>query len=182
VKISLNIAVRQLVEHTLRSGDLNFEFLGPGRSIEAIRAHQKIQKSRPEHYQAEVPVSYQLETDQFTLTVGGRVDGIYGPSGLDKTDRVIIDEIKTTTRELSYYDQNENPLHWGQAKSYGYLYALENSLDDIDIQLTYHQIDTAETRQFKRRYSTKEREVFFSGSRCPISEMGPYAITMSSTA
>jgi DNA excision repair protein ERCC-2 len=161
VKIGLNIAVRQLVEHTLRSGDLNFEFLGPGRSIEAIRAHQKIQRSRPEHYLAEVPVSYQLETDQFILTVGGRVDGIYGFSGLDKTERVIIDEIKTTTRELSYYDQNENPLHWGQAKSYGYLYALENGLDDIDIQLTYYQIDTAETRQFKRRYPTKELEVFF---------------------
>ncbi len=161
MKISLNVAVRQLVEHTLRSGDLNFEFLGSARSIEAIRAHQKIQRSRPEHYLAEVPVSFQLETDEFILTVGGRVDGIYGLSGQDKSDRVIIDEIKTTTRELDYYDQNQNPLHWGQAKSYGYLYALENGLDDVDIQLTYYQIDTAETRQFKRRYSTKELEAFF---------------------
>jgi DNA excision repair protein ERCC-2 len=161
VKLILNIAVRQLVEHILRSGDLNLEFLGSVRSLEAIRAHQKIQRSRPEHYLAEVPVSYQHETDQFILTVGGRIDGVYGPSGPDNTNRVTVDEIKTTTRELSYYDQNENPMHWGQAKSYGYLYALENSLGDIDIQLTYYQIDSGEKRQFKRRYATKELEDFF---------------------
>jgi DNA excision repair protein ERCC-2 len=161
VKINLNIAVRELVEHTLRSGDLGFEFLGPSRALDAIRAHQKIQKSRPEHYVAEVPVAYQHETEQFILTIGGRIDGVYDRCRQDKTERVTIEEIKTTTRELAYYDREENPVHWGQAKSYGYLYAIENGLDDLDIQLTYYQLDSGETRQFKRRYATPALKVFF---------------------
>jgi DNA excision repair protein ERCC-2 len=161
LKIKLNIAVRQLVEHTLRSGDLNFEFLGAGRMIDAIRVHQKVQKSRPEHYLAEVPVSHRLETDQFILTVSGRIDGVYEPSGPTTTERITIDEIKTTTRDLSHYDPYQDPLHWGQAKVYGFLYAHENSVNDLDIQLTYFQIDTGETRQFKHRFSIEALEDFF---------------------
>lgn len=39
----LHIAVRELVDFVLRSGDLQREFSGPSRAVEAIRAHQRIQ-------------------------------------------------------------------------------------------------------------------------------------------
>ena len=65
----LKIAVRDLVEHVLRSGDLEFDFTGSIRSLEAIRTHQKIQKSRPENYHPEVPVTHKVETDRFSIAL-----------------------------------------------------------------------------------------------------------------
>ncbi len=91
MKKSLNIAVRDIVAHVLRSGDLTFEFLSSTRPADAIRIHQKIQQSRPESYTPEVAVSHQIETDHFNLTVGGRIDGVY-----NEPNRVLIEEIKTT--------------------------------------------------------------------------------------
>ena len=89
-----------------------FEFLGSSRPAEAIRAHQKIQNSRPATYQPEVSISHQVETDRFRLIIGGRIDGVYaGP------DRTIIEEIKTTTRNPAYFEKNQQPAHWAQVKT-----------------------------------------------------------------
>jgi len=82
--------VRELIEHVFRSGDLVFEFRGSSRPVEAIRAHQKIQNSRPDTYQPEVSISHQVETDRLRLIIGGRIDGVYA-----EPDRTIIEEIKT---------------------------------------------------------------------------------------
>ena len=155
-KTELRIAVRVLVEHVLRSGDLELEFMRSSRPVEAIRAHQKIQKSRPDNYRAEFSLSHQFVTDQFVLTIGGRVDGIF-----DDPDRVVIEEIKTTTRNLDYYEQNENPLHWAQVKIYAYIYATQSTLAKIDAQLTYYHLDSGEMREIRRSYTTAELEVFF---------------------
>ena len=93
LKTKLKIAVRTLIEHVLRAGDLKLEFLSSSRPVEAIRAHQKIQKSRPENYIFEVPVTYQWETDRFLLEINGRIDGVYCLGDGKNQDRVIVDEI-----------------------------------------------------------------------------------------
>ncbi len=156
MKRELKIAVRELIEHVLRSGDLVFEFLGSSRPVEAIRAHQKIQNSRPDTYQPEVSISYQVETDRFRLNISGRIDGVY-----TEPDRTIIEEIKTTARNPDYFEKNENPVHWGQVKTYAYLYGNARGLDEIITQLTYYRIDSGEIREIKRTFSITELEVFF---------------------
>ena len=133
-----------------------YEFLSGSRPLEAIRIHQKIQQSRPENYTAEVPVSIQVDSKLFTLTVSGRIDGIY----LD-SDRIMIEEIKTTTRSLDYFNQYKDPLHWGQLKCYAYIYARDQNLSDVDTQLIYYRIDTGDSREFKQHYTLNELERFF---------------------
>ena len=156
VKKSLKIAVREIVAHVLRRGDLVYEFLSSTRPIDAIRIHQKIQQSRPEHYTPEVNVSHQVETKLFTLTIGGRIDGVY-----HNLNRVLIEEIKTTTRSLEYYESNKDPLHWGQVKCYAYIYARKHNLNEIGTQLTYYQADTGDIRKFEQQFTLKELEDFF---------------------
>jgi DNA excision repair protein ERCC-2 len=156
LKKTLKIAVRDLVAHVLRSGDLSFEFLSSARPVDAIRIHQKIQQSRPANYSAEVAVSHLIETELFKLTIGGRVDGIYRDS-----DDVLIEEIKTTTRNLNYFEDHENPIHWGQVKAYAYIYALDQDLGALDAQLTYYQVDTGEIRNFKKHFKLTDLEAFF---------------------
>jgi DNA excision repair protein ERCC-2 len=156
LKKSLKIAVRDIVAHRLRTGDLVFEFLSSSRPVDAIRIHQKIQQSRPENYTPEVAVSHRIETELFTLTVGGRIDGVYL-----EPDRALIEEIKTTTRSLEHYVNNKDPLHWGQVKCYAYIYAKEHNLSEIGTQLTYYQVDSGEIRQFEQQFTSIELESFF---------------------
>ena len=154
--ISLKIAVRDLVAHVLRSGDLAFEFSSSARPVEGIRIHQKIQQSRPDDYQAEVAVSCSIDTELFTLTIGGRIDGIYPNS-----NPVLIEEIKTTSRSLDYHQNHENPIHWGQVKAYAYIFAADHNLDAIDAHLTYYQLDTKKIRSIPKHYKFDELELFF---------------------
>jgi DNA excision repair protein ERCC-2 len=156
LKKSLKIAVRDIVAHRLRTGDLVFEFLSSSRPVDAIRIHQKIQQSRPENYTPEVAVSHRIETELFTLTVGGRIDGVYL-----EPDRALIEEIKTTTRSLEHYVNNKDPIHWGQVKCYAYIYAKEHNLSEIGTQLTYYQVDSGEIRQFEQQFTSIELESFF---------------------
>ncbi len=154
MKQTLQVAVRTLVEHAFRSGDLEHIFLGASRAIEGIRAHQQIQQSRPDTYTPEVAVSHRVETDRFVLVVGGRIDGVYRDS-----DRIVIDEIKSTLREPA---DGEDPVHWGQAKCYAYLYAQSHHVQTIDVQLTYYRLDTGRIREIQKSFSIVELEDFFN--------------------
>ena len=156
MKSELKIAVRELIEHVFRSGDLLFEFLGSSHPVEGIRAHQKIQNSRPDTYQPEVSISHQVETDRFRLIIGGRIDGVY-----TEPNRTIIEEIKTTTRNPDYFEKNQSPIHWAQVKTYAYIYGRQQGLEEIMTQLTYYQIDSGEVRKFKHTFGILELEIFF---------------------
>ncbi len=148
--------MRALVEHMLRSGDLVLEFSPGSRQVEGIYAHQKVQRSRPAEYSKEVTVSHQLETEDFILDIGGRIDGVY-----EYPDRVIIEEIKSTTRNLEVVEQAENQRHWGQLKVYAYFYANRHQSKEIEVRLTYYQIDTAETLELNRKFTYSELDTFF---------------------
>ncbi|MFQ5485489.1 MAG: DEAD/DEAH box helicase, partial [Desulfobacterales bacterium] len=156
MKTKQTIGVNQLVEHILRSGDLEHDFIGSHHADKGIRAHQKIQKSRPGYYLPEVPVSHMVETESMELIIRGRIDGLF-----PDTEPVTIEEIKTTTRPLDQISSTENPLHWGQLKTYGYLYAIENRLDEIKLRLTYHQVETGEVKELQNTFSTSNLKLFF---------------------
>ncbi len=150
------ISIRSLVEFVLMSGDLDSRFTGSSRALEGTRAHQKIQKSYGDEYTPEVTLKYSFEYESYNMTVQGRADGI-----LIEENNVVVDEIKSTTIPLDLLDENKNLTHWGQAKCYGYIYAKEKNLKVIDIQLTYYNLDTDETKKFRKSFNFEELEVFF---------------------
>jgi DNA excision repair protein ERCC-2 len=104
-----------------------------------------------------VSISHQVETDRFRLIIGGRIDGVY-----TEPNRTLIEEIKTTTRNPDYFQKNEQPVHWGQIKTYAYIYASAQGLDEISTQLIYYQIDTAEVCEVQRTFGISELETFFN--------------------
>jgi DNA excision repair protein ERCC-2 len=167
MKIQLAVGVRELVEHVLRSGDLVMEFTGSSRAAEAVRIHQRIQYSRPDGYMPEVSVSRRVETDDFVLVIGGRIDGVFTGPGTP-----VVEEIKTTRRSLEESVRSENPLHWGQAKAYAFLYGVDRGLGDIEVQLTYARLDTGATREVRRRFTLAELAAFFFRTGGVLSQMG----------
>lgn len=158
VKEKIKISVRDMVEFILRCGDLNDEFLGSSnlRALEGTKIHKKIQSSKGENYKKEVTLRYEREFDEFIIVVEGRADGIIVDDG-----NVTIDEIKTTSANIDEIDENYNPLHLAQAKCYAYIYSIQNSLNMIDIQLTYYQVDNGDMKFLRYTYSLDELKIFF---------------------
>jgi len=85
------ISVRDLIQFVLRQGDLGGEreFVGSDRALAGIRGHQKIQRSRPSGYLTELPVEHRVETEEFTLHIRGRIDGL-----LITSEQVLLEEIR----------------------------------------------------------------------------------------
>jgi DNA excision repair protein ERCC-2 len=150
------ISVRDLVEFVLRQGDLGGEreFVGSDRALAGIRGHQKIQRSRPTGYLTELPVEYRVETEDFTLQIRGRIDGL-----LIASEQVLLEEIKTVQ---GTWDHKADPLHWAQAKFYAFMHAQENGLKELVLQLVYLELPAGKVTEFRQKLSFTELSDFFA--------------------
>ena len=110
------ISVHDLVEFVLRQGDLGGEreFVVSDRALAGIRGHQKIQCSRPTGYLTGLPVEYRVETNEFTLQIRGRVDGL-----LITSQQVLLEEIKAVQ---GTWEHEADPLHWAHGKFYAFIH------------------------------------------------------------
>lgn len=156
MKREINISVRNLVEYVMRSGDIDNQFRSMSRALEGTYAHQRVQKTYDKNDLSEVVLKYKLEYMKFKFKLEGRADGI-----LFRDNKVIIDEIKSTTRDLESIDENLNSRHWAQAICYGYFYAKQNALDHLIIQLSYFHLETEKLKKFTRAMHFYEMETFF---------------------
>lgn len=152
----LKISIRSLVEFILRSGDIDSGFMSMNRALEGSRAHRRLQKSYGDDYKAEVTLKKAIEFEAYSLVLEGRADGIF-----IEDENVVIDEIKSVTQPLEFIDEDYDLRHWAQAKCYGYIYAEENNLENIIIQLTYIHLETDEVKKFRKSFHIKELESFF---------------------
>ena len=152
----VRLAVRQLVEFLLQSGDIDSRFSGFDRANEGARIHRQLQKQAGEGYRPEVPLSGIREVDGIRYTVEGRADGIFeDPEGC-----VVIDEIKTTGVPDQEITPDLNFCHWAQGMVYGAIYAAQNDLPKTAVRLTYYQINTDKIFYFTRKFSSQELEKF----------------------
>ena len=154
----VKISVRNLVEFILREGDIDNRTAGSmerDAMLQGSRIHRKIQRRMGSAYCAEVLLKIQCPCDGFTLQVEGRADGIMAEEG-----KTVIDEIKGVMREL---EQVREPVgvHLAQAKCYAYIYASQNGLEEIDVQMTYCNLETEEIKRFRQQYQLEELEHWF---------------------
>jgi Rad3-related DNA helicase len=156
-----SISVRNLVEFVYRSGDLDLRFQGKSKMVDGMKVHQMIQKSQGADYLPEVTLQHvhHFEDSQtgepVALKIAGRADGI-----LKTAEGYTIDEIKGVSRELETIDADTYPVHWAQAKYYGFMYAQLNDLDRITIQLTYANLDSQEVKRIRRDFTYDALEAF----------------------
>ena len=161
----VKVPVRAAVELILKNGDIDsgaaeaniFDIATNNAAVLGGKAHRKIQKAKFEGYKSEVHMSceFTFEPYGFILSLGGRADGVFADGGI-----VCIDEIKSTLAPLSSID-GEDKIHWGQAMCYAYMYIKENGGEhSINAQLTYFQLETEETKVYKKSFDFAELENF----------------------
>lgn len=155
----VRLAVRQLVEFLLRTGDIDSRFSGFDRANEGARIHRRLQKEAGDGYEAEVFLSETRAVQGISYTVEGRADGIFSD-----TDGVpVIDEIKTTAVPSDEITEDLNPCHWAQGMVYAAIYGRQHALPRLRVRLTYYQIDEDRLLRFVRAFAWEELDAFFGG-------------------
>lgn len=153
----IRISVRNLVEFILRSGDLDNRIAGTDKDAMLLggKIHRKIQRQMGADYHAEVALKYEIPCRGFILRLEGRADGIMKtPHG------IVIDEIKGVLKELDLIKEPSG-VHLAQAKCYAYIYASQNGLDEIGVQMTYCNMETEEIKRFQSVYTFPDLEEWF---------------------
>ena len=183
----INISVRGLVEFILRHGDIDNRrksAQGPEVMLEGANIHRMIQRRMGANYHAEYYLKHIIRRSEYVVTIDGRADGIIIPSeweeyiqnaeevqdtsvatinevpdkAIDK--KIIIDEIKTTYRDLEYIKEPE-PVHLAQAKCYAFIFAHDNHIPYITVRMTYCNTETHEIRYFDSDYTYDEIREWF---------------------
>ena len=62
--------------------------------------------------------------------------------------------------------EDMNPCHWAQGMVYGAIYAAQQSLPELNVRLTYYQIDTDQIIRFIRRFTQQELDEFLDKLLC----------------
>jgi DNA excision repair protein ERCC-2 len=163
----IQVSIRSLVEYVFTSGSIDIRFRTSLSMTEGTKAHQKLQSAYREQDLKEVPLKTQLEWNGYQYEIDGRCDGILFDENI-----VTIDEIKSTSLDLSAIPETGYPVHWAQAKFYAYIYSNKESLDEIKVQLTYYQIVTEEIKRLTLSFTSSELESFVFDT---ISQFAPFA-------
>ena len=154
-KTQLHISVRNLVEFIFREGDIDNragKIQSADAMLEGTRIHRKIQKSKDKNYQAEVPLNYVVHNPLFDLTIEGRADGIFTEENENGEELVFIDEIKGMYKKVLLMEESVF-VHKAQAMCYAFIFAYDNELSNIGVQMTYCNLETEETKYFREIYT-----------------------------
>ena len=153
----IRISVRNLAEFILRSGDIDNRIAGMDKDAMLMggKIHRKIQRQMGAGYHAEVSLKHEILCRGFILSVEGRADGI-----METADGIVVDEIKGIYKELEFLKEPV-PVHLAQAMCYAYIYANQQGLSDIGVQMTYCNLETEEIKRFQNVYPYEELERWF---------------------
>lgn len=152
----ITLSVRTLVEFVYSSGDIDSRFFSMERAQEGSRIHRMLQKTSKDPYDAEVFFKHTCDYKDITFTIEGRADGI-----IKRDNEIIIDEIKTVTIPLEQIEIDYKDVHWAQAMCYAYFYCLQEKRSDIQVQLTYYQVEFETMKQFIKSFDVDELASFY---------------------
>lgn len=161
--MQVRVSVRNFIEFLLRSGDIDNRHGGMKEKeamTEGSRLHRKIQGKMGPEYQAEVSLRHSVLWKEMELTIEGRADGIITP--YEEEQPVVVDEIKCVYRRLNRITEPVL-VHMAQAKIYAYIYAKQNNLSQIQVRISYCNIETEEMKYFHEDFSFHNLENWFLG-------------------
>lgn len=155
--MEIKTSVREIVELIYGSGDLISEGSLMKRAEEGTIIHKEHQSKYKETDQSEVYVDYNEENEKYTLFISGRIDGV-----IKRGNKTIIEEIKSTTKDLDSLDETTTPAHLAQAKFYAYFYGIKNNRRVLNIRLTYIHVESRSIKEINFKYTIEDLKNFFN--------------------
>ncbi len=151
----IKIGIKELAIFACQTGNLTNEFFSNRDLENGTIIHRMIQKNYNDESQKEVYIKKQITYYQDEITLHGFIDGV-----LKIDDEIIIEEIKSTLKELDELDPFERMEYIAQLKIYGYLYALEHEMEQIHLRLTFVSTIDYETKCFDYVIKVDDLEEF----------------------
>ncbi|QHT48296.1 ATP-dependent DNA helicase [Bacillus sp. SB49] len=151
----MTISVRDLVSYVYRTGSIDERFQSNTALVEGTAIHQEVQKTYRDGDEKELFLQHEFQQEGIVLLVQGRCDGL-----LQREDGPVVDEIKSTARELEELDEDTHPVYWAQAKGYAFMYMHDHHLNHIVVQLTYVQKKTKDKKRMRRTFRYEELKAF----------------------
>ena len=149
------IAVKELAYFICQSGNLTTEFFSNHDLEAGKKAHEYHQNRYNEASKKEVYVKSEITYGTSTYLLHGFIDGV-----LNVDNKIIIEEIKSTLLDLEEITLDYHAEHLAQLKIYGYLYAINNNMSEVNLRLTYLSAIDYTPKAFELIISTNELEEF----------------------
>jgi DNA excision repair protein ERCC-2 len=153
----LALSVGELVAFCHRRGDIDHRFRPSPTGEQGVAGHQRVYRRRGDSYHSEYPVEYRYRRDGLRLLLRGRADGYDPVAGL-------VEEIKTCRVNPAQIPASVSATHLAQARIYAAIIAIDRDLPELDVQLTWLNIDNGEEAPLLQRYSRAELEAFLADS------------------
>ncbi|MBS0946762.1 ATP-dependent DNA helicase [Levilactobacillus brevis] len=155
--MTIKLGVRELVEFTLRTGDLSATSGSQNTAQLGARIHRRLQKQRDSNYQKEYYLELPLTLNNQDYLLHGRADGVT----LSDT-HATIEEIKTSETVFDQLKDNTLTLYWAQVKLYAHLLMQKfPALEQVTLTLTYFQTNTETTTQTEQVITKEAAKTFF---------------------
>ena len=152
-----SVSVRELAEFCYRSGDIDYRFTPSPTSAQGIEGHQHVSRKRPDSWCSEFPVEYLYVLGEWQLQVRGRADGYDASRG-------IVEEIKTCRVNPGSIPESVTQVHLAQARLYAAIIAHSESCEQLEVRLTWFNIDSEEEWSTDFVYSAVELAEFLCES------------------
>jgi DNA excision repair protein ERCC-2 len=158
IPVVFQTSVRELVAFVHRTGGLagTGAFRASDRALEGGRAHRRVQNRRTGDYEAEVPVEWKAIRGSVDLTLSGRIDGLRATHSPP-----VVEEIKSVDR---FWDGAGDPLHLAQLKIYAAILAIQRNWAEVELHLTYLNLETDGETVLPFRLTRAELEEFFEST------------------
>ncbi|WP_461213767.1 ATP-dependent DNA helicase [Lacticaseibacillus sp. GG6-2] len=161
------IGVREFVEFTVRTGDLNpITTNSNNTALIGAKIHRRLQSAYDDTYAKEVYLQQRVQVNNQDYVIDGRADGVQ-----TTTDGVVVEEIKTSARSWDQLTQNTKDRYWAQARVYGHFLCVDRDLDAITLDLVYYQTSNDAVTRFSETHSAEELSVMFDDL---LSEFGDW--------
>lgn len=140
------IGVREFVEFTVRTGDLNPVTTNSNNTaLIGAKIHRRLQSAYDDTYEKEVYMKHSVRVNDQDYVIDGRADGIQ-----TTTKGVVVEEIKTSARSWEQLPPNTKDRYWAQASVYGHFLCQERDLDHITLDLVYYQTSNDAVTRFSQ--------------------------------
>ena len=157
----VHTSVREICEFLFREGhvysggvDITEKAMQRGAEIHREIQHKK--KKENKNYKSEVRIECTEEIDGFEYEISGVMDGI-----IENGDATVIDEFKTTAKDIDDIEWDSVKAYSAQLMCYGYMYAIKHSLNFITLHLTYYNYNTERSRELEKEFTITELCRFF---------------------
>ena len=158
-KRRVHVSVRQMVEYVFKGGDIDARYSSLSAALLGIKIHDRLQKKRKKEikktggsYESEIKIKTETEYEDIIFEIEGRIDGLKAIG-----DEIIIEEIKSTSREI----EKASEVHLAQVKCYAYMYSLIYDKSNIGVMLTYCDTQSMEETVFEEKYEFGQLKQFF---------------------